>query len=283
MSIKSLFSIFIVALFLFSCSNDSNKIAENTELIRLKGEVRALKLEKSNKDSLLNESIAVFNEIQSNLAKIANKENEIRIQTENPKLNKEGKQFILQEIRNINFLRQENASKIKYLNAKIAEDGFKMDQMQLLINRLTLKVRDQEQQINALQDQLATLDKEYAELLDAYQEQTLLTLEALKDLNRCFYVSGSLKELVKNNVVVKKSGYIGEATSLKDGFNEDYFTEIDRTKTKKINVVGKKIRFITDHPSSSYQVVNKGSTQLIYIKNSNEFWKISKYLVVVVE
>ena len=119
------------------------------------------------------------------------------------------------------------------MNAKIAEDGFKMDQMQLLINRLTLKVRDQEQQINALQDQLATLDKEYAELLDAYQEQTLLTLEALKDLNRCFYVSGSLKELVKNNVVVKKSGYIGEATSLKMDLTKIISRKLTELKPKK--------------------------------------------------
>jgi hypothetical protein len=267
-----------------SCTNEATpKNSENATIAKLNSQVRLLTFEIKNKDSLLNESILTFNEIQNNLAKIANKENEIRIKTGDVNLNKEGKAWVLQEIRNINFLREENNHKIKQLNAQLKNKNIEITELKNMVNRLSLKVHDQNQQIASLQDELANLDAEYVKLFDAYQEQTLLNYETLKELNKSYYVVGSLKELKANNVIIQEGGFIGigENTLLKDNFNEKYFTEIDRRKTKTIKVIAKKIEFITDHPSSSYTIEDKGSIKIIQINNPDAFWKISRYLVII--
>ena len=65
--------------------------------------------------------------------------------------------------------------------------------------------------------------------------------------------------------------------------NDDYFTDVDLTKTDKIEVVGKRVKFITDHPSSSYDIISEGQNHTIQINDPKTFWKVSKYLVVVVD
>lgn len=280
-------SVFILGIMLLSSCKGENKpnekLQENTELVRLKGEVRSLKLEKTNKDSLLNESIYTFNEIQNNLARIGNKENEIRLKTEDVSLSTDNKKWILQEIRNINFLREENSLKIKKLNQQLQSKNLAISELQTMVNRLSLQVQSQDEQINSLQKELASLDGEYAKLFDAYQEQTILTFETLKELNKSFYTYGSLKELKANNVIIQEGGFIGigENTLLKDGFNEKYFTEVDRKKTRTLTVIAKKMYFVTDHPSSSYTILDKGNSKVIQITNPDAFWKISRYLVIV--
>lgn len=275
-------------LLLTACNNEKAvdlPVEDGGEIAKLRNEVRALEMEMSEKDSMLNESISTFNEIQENVAKISLKEREIRIKSGDVNLNQEDKQWIIQEIQNINFLREENIKKVNKLNKELQAKDLKINDLQLMVNRLAEQVQSQEDLIASLQVELANLDREYSKLFDAYMEQAELALETMRELNKVYYVYGSLEELKKNNVIVQEGGFIGigKKASIKDGFNEEYFTETDKHKTKKITVIGKKIRVISDHPSSSYSVEEKGGTKIITIKNVADFWKISKYLVVIVE
>src|SRR5690554_1680533 len=99
-------------LFVFSaCKDDPNSDSnatsdQDTEMIELRNKVAQLELESAQKDSALNEAISFFNEVQSNLAKISVKEEEIRVRSDNPELSQDDQEWILQEIQNINFLRK---------------------------------------------------------------------------------------------------------------------------------------------------------------------------------
>ena len=53
--------------------------------------------------------------------------------------------------------------------------------------------------------------------------------------------------------------------------------------TKEILVEGLKIRFITDHPSASYRLQTTGNNTKIIILNPKDFWRVTKYLVVLVD
>jgi len=55
------------------------------------------------------------------------------------------------------------------------------------------------------------------------------------------------------------------------------------TREDEIEVVGKKVKFITDHPSSAYNITSNGQNHTIKIMDPKSFWKVSKYLVVVVD
>lgn len=265
-------------------ATDSNS-GESEELARLRSENRELSNQLVEKDSVLNESIMLFNEIEENLAMINLKEDEIRYRSNDIELAEDGKQWILQEIQNINYLREANQKKVSELNKQLANKNLEIDQFKAMVSNLMNKIEVQEEEIEMLRTELAELDKEYVELLEAYQEQSQIAAETIQELNTVYYAYGSEEELINNGVIVKEGGFIGmgKKTSIKGDLNDDYFTKIDLTKEDKIDVVGKKVKFITDHPSSSYSIQTNGQNHSIKINDPKSFWKVSKYLVVVVD
>lgn len=284
------FSILCLSLIsLTACNSGSPEGSENTgeseEMARLRSENRDLQSQLEEKDSVLNDAIMLFNEIEENLAMINLKDDEIRLRSTNVEMPEDGKQWILQEIQNINYLREENGKKVDELNKMLQSDKLQIAELQTMVNNLLHQIQVQEEEIEMLRLELSDLDREYVELLEAYEEQTEITFETLKELNKAYYAYGTEEELVQNGVIVKEGGFIGinKRVSLKSDFNDAYFTQIDMSKDKTIEVVGKKIRFITDHPSGAYELVSLGQSHKIVIKDPKSFWKVSKYLVVVVE
>ena len=286
MNMKASPIIFLFALLAFaSCKSDTSNTEENQEIVRLRNEIRNLELAQAEKDALINESLDLFNEIQENIARIQNKEVEIRLMAEGGKNNTNQREWMLQELQKIQILREENTRKIKSLNTQIQGKENQIGQLHQMIENLQERIVAQDELILTLRNILVNQDEEYSKLFDAYMEQADLAEKSRKELSRAFYVYGSLDELKKNNVVVQTKGFIGmgKKSSLKDGFNEDYFTPIDKFEKKNIQIIGKKIQVISDHPSSSFTIIDNGNNKTISISNPYEFWKISKYLVVVVE
>jgi DNA repair exonuclease SbcCD ATPase subunit len=242
-------------------------------------------MQNSEKDLLIDESLSLFNEIQENIARIQHKEFEIRFLSEGGANNPQQKEWMLQELQNIQFLREENAKKIKALNAQIKGKEAQIGQLYQMIESLQERIISQDELILNLRNLLVNQDEDYSKLFDAYMEQTEIASTTRRELAKAYYVYGSLDELKKNNVVVQSKGFIGmgKKSSLKDGFNEDYFTPIDKFENKKIQIIGKKIQIISDHPSASYKIIDNGNNKTIDIVNPYEFWKISKYLVVIVD
>ncbi|MFK8038880.1 MAG: hypothetical protein AB8B74_11355 [Crocinitomicaceae bacterium] len=285
---KFLFTAFI-GLMMIACTTNTTD-APNTmdaeELAKLKSENRALQASLSEKDSVLNESLLLFNEIEENLAKINLKEDEIRFKSKDVELAEDGKQWILQEIQNINYLREANQKKIKTLNKQLKNSSGKITELENLISGLSSKIELQDQEIELLRTELSDLDREYVELLEAYQEQSVLTAETIQELNTAYYTYGSFDELESNGVLVKEGGFIGigKKTELNANFNEDYFTEIDVNKVSEIEVSGgKKIKLVSDHSSSSYSIETNGTKHILSISDPSKFWKVSKYLVIVTD
>jgi DNA repair exonuclease SbcCD ATPase subunit len=278
--------IFIFSLLtLFACKEDTSTQVEpdenNAELIQLKNQVEQLKLDNQMKDSVLNVSISYFNEIQDNLAKINIKEEQIRVKSSNPEFTEEDKEWVLQEIQNINFLRQQNASKVRSLQGKVKDQTLKISELESMIDRLVLQIQSRDEHIESLQRTLADLDMEYAELFDEYQEQVELALDVMKELNAVHYAYGTLDELLENGVVVREGGFIGigKKTTIADDMNEDYFQHLDKTKTTQLKIIGEKPEIVTDHPVGSYEW--KGSKLIIL--DAQKFWRVSNYLVVTVK
>lgn len=284
-----IYSLFIVSV-LFACNTepettDSVGGDNSEELARLRSENRELQTQLAEKDSVLNESIMLFNEIEENLAMINLKEDEIRFRSNDIELAEDGKQWILQEIQNINYLREANQKKVSELNKQLENKNVQLDEFKTMVANLMNKIEVQEEEIEMLRVELADLDKEYVELLEAYQEQSQIAAETLQELNTVYYAYGSEKELIENGVIVKEGGFIGigKKNVLKGDFNDDYFTKINLNDTKEIEIVGEKTKFITDHPSSSYDLISEGQNHTIKINDPKSFWKVSKYLVVVVD
>jgi hypothetical protein len=101
-----------------SCTekSDGDSTSDSTDAIELQNRIDQLELDNALKDSVINESLSFFNEIQTNLEAIGIRRKEIQDLTANPEFSPSDKNWVLEQIRQINFLRQDNAAKVNQLN-----------------------------------------------------------------------------------------------------------------------------------------------------------------------
>ena len=284
-----IFSVLLFASLLFaSCKQEptGNDTDLNTgELSSLQNKINQLELDNAMKDSVINESLAFFNEIKSNLEAIGIRKDEIRAISGNSEISGDDKEWILEEIQHINYLREDNARKVRQMQDQMKKNGVKIKELEVMIESLMKDIQWKDEQITMLQSELNNLDREYSALFDAYQEQAIKLDAVTDEMNSVYYSYGTEEELRDNGVIEKKNGFmgIGKKTSLKDDLNDQYFTRVDGTKVSTIKIVGEDMRFITYHPKSSYQLNPSGNGTTIKILDHSEFWKISKYLVIIVD
>jgi chromosome segregation ATPase len=283
---SKILSAFILIFVIFSCkqepSNNGESGGSNTEL---ENKIKQLELDNSMKDSVINESLVFFNEIQSNLEAIGSRKDEIRAVSDNKEVSPEDKKWILEEIQNINYLRDENAGKVRQMKDQLKKNGVKIIQLEVMIESLMKDIQWKDEQISLLQSELNNLDKEYSVLFDAYQEQAVKLDQVTDAMNTVYYAYGSSKELQENKIIEKKNGFLGmgKKTELVASINDSYFTKVDAKKKTRINIEGTDIQLITYHPRSSYKLELTGNKTTIVILDASQFWKISKYLVAVID
>ncbi|MFT5858793.1 MAG: chromosome segregation ATPase [Flavobacteriaceae bacterium] len=278
----------ISLLFITGCKEDTSGTVDNsesTDVTELQNRIKQLELTNTLKDSVINESLLFFNEIQENLETIGIRKDEIRVLSNNSEITNTDKQWILEQIRQINFLREDNARKVKRLNEQMSTNGLKIEELEIMIESLLKDIQWKDEQIKLLESELNDLDAEYSKLFSAYQDAEI-TIESLTmDMNTVYYAYGSAKELRDNGVVEKRNGFIGigKKIRLKDEFNDEYFTKIDANKNKEVIIEGVGVHFVTIHPTASYTLSEEGPRTRIKITDVSEFWKVSKYLVVTVQ
>lgn len=284
---KFLSVLFLSLILITSCTEktEPDSVADTSDSTELQNRINQLELDNALKDSVINESLLFFNEIQTNLEAIGIRRKEIQDLTSNPEFSPSDKTWVLEQIRQINFMREDNAAKIKQLSAELKKEQFQIKELEIMIESLMKDIEWKDEQISLLQSELNQLDSEYSKLFDAYQEKSIKVDELTSEINTVYYAYGSANELSANGVIEKKNGFIGIGKSirLKDEFNDDYFTKINANKKKVINVDGEHARFITVHPSGSYNLESANGLTKLTITDASEFWKISKYLVIVVD
>jgi hypothetical protein len=70
---------------------------------------------------------------------------------------------------------------------------------------------------------------------------------------------------------------------LQHDFNKNYFVRIDARNTKSIPLYSSHAKILTNHPKSSYTLEKENGNFVLLIVDTDEFWSVSKYLVVEVE
>ncbi len=271
---------------LFSCQQKSENGSNNEGVNKdLENKISQLEFENAQKDSVINESLAFFNEIQANLEAIGMRKDKIRNLSEGSELEPDDKKWILEEIRRINYLREDNSRLVKRLNEQLDKNGVRIKELEVMVESLLQDIKWKDMQIATLQEELDRLDSQYSALFDAYQEQSIKVDQLQNKLNKVYYAYGSSEELETNKIISKKNGFIGigRRLELRSDFNTEYFTEGNLAKMKSLDVRGENARFLTDHPPSSYTIVPTPTGARIKISDPSEFWKISKYLVVLVD
>lgn len=281
---KLLGTLFLITV-LFACKEEPQQRTDTADIALLKSQMEQMELDAQLKDSIVNESLSFFNEIQENLLAIGVKEESVRQQSGDTEIANNEREMVLNEIRQINNLRTDNAKKMTQLQDQMKNSGMKIIELEAMVNRLMHQLADKDVEIQSLQKELEQKNKDFARLFDAYQEKDYQIDLMKEDMNTAYYVYGTEKELLKNEVISKNKGFvgIGKKVRLKEDFNENYFTKIDKRSKKDFLISGDKIELISTHPTSSYDLIPVGENTKLVVKDAKGFWKVSQYLIVVVK
>jgi len=253
------------------------------------------------KDSTILDFVSTMNEIQMNMDSIKELQNIVRMDTSSgSEMGVDKKQRIISDISILNEILQENMKKISELQKKLNASNMKNSVLQKSVYILKKQISEKEKEIVLLKEEVSKLNIDVSNLNTELETAVTVNEEkdktiALKDekinsqivaLNTAYYVFGSSRELMDHNIIVKENGVLGLGKTLvmsKD-FDRNYFTKIDIRDLKTVKLFVKKAKIVTVHPEGSYHFI-KGDKNIIdnlSIDNPKEFWKTSKYLVIVI-
>jgi hypothetical protein len=252
------------------------------------------------KDSSIASFLNDFSAIQANLDSIKQLEKIVSVQSgSNRELNSSQKQRIIEDIAMLHQLLQKNKELTASLQKKLKNANLKIGDLEETIAGLELLVKNMEAQANEQDIVIADLTTEVKKLnVDIVQlNQKILAVETvsqqkseiidsqMESLNKAYYAFGTMKELKDNGIIEKSGGVIGigKTAVMKKDFNKDYFTEIDIRNFDFLRLMAKKAELITVHPEGSFHFTGKKQADTLFIDNTAEFWKASKYLVVLTD
>lgn len=279
------FVLFIPIILLVACNQ------QKVEQLQVKND--SLAVASQQKDSLITNFVKSLNDISDNLDQIKKKENIISLNTQgNTELKQDVKDKISDDVKSIYDMMLRNKQLIASLSKKLRASNLKMKEFQKMIERLKTQLQEKDVEINNLRNKLLGLNIQIDSLnikIDTlfFQniQKTKVIVEQKNELNTAYYVFGTDKELKKQKIISKKGGFvgIGGVRKLMHDFNKDYFTKINISKTKTIEIFMKKAKIITNHPSDSYKIYGNNKVDSLVITNPKKFWSVSKYLVIEVK
>jgi len=242
------------------------------------------------RDSLINDYMATFNQIEKDLKYIKEQENILGNQSKDPEFKDDNSKQIVRDIQLVNALIEKNKQKIADLNSKLKKSGLEINGLNEKLAMLSKNIEERDKAIESLthelskrDEQIAELNTEVTQIKDSVKYQKEIVNQKVDQLHTAYITYGNYKELKEKHIVNKEGGLLGlgSTKTLNEDISNEYFTEVDITKTKSFPVFSKEAELITEHPADSYEWVTEGDTiTYMIVLNPQEFWKLSKYAVV---
>jgi DNA repair exonuclease SbcCD ATPase subunit len=245
----------------------------------------------TSRDSVISEWITTFDDIEKNIAMIKEKEKIITLNSSNKEISADKRTQVIEDIKYINTLLEQNKKKIASLTAQLKNSGGTIKALQTKITELEASMKQNEAEITDLKTALVDkkfeveqLNTQVIVLNDTIVKKDEKITSQTNELNKAFYVCGTYKELKAKGLLTKEGGFIGlgKTESLTGNLPENAFTQIDITQAKYILIDAKSAKLISEHPAGSYEFIRDENKRIktIDIKDPALFWKISKYAVV---
>ncbi len=269
------------------------------ELFSLQTRNKDLSIVLTERDSVVNELVDAFTEIEENLKFVKQKRSQLTIDG-----NKEGRldreKSIIEDINLMNQILEESSKRIAELEKRLKNSGFELKSFKRKLAKLNKTIEEQSTQIAGLRTELEEknvlladlntkvfeMETEIANQSETIESKEMLIEEKVNELNKAYMAYGTYKELKDKGLLSKDGGFmwIGRNTTIREDFDQDYFTELNIQDTKSIPLHAKKATVVSEHPNNSYTLVEEdGMIAYLKINNPEEFWRISKYAVIAVK
>ncbi len=282
--------LFILSVAFFaSCSHQTSDVK------KLQQENDSLLQAKSHLENETNDYLTSMNEIEDNFSKIKEMENYIQV-NKSSENTPDIRTKINDDVIQISEILKANKEKLAILNHKLSRSNLRIAALEQTVARLNTTLNEKIQLIQSLSDELKIKDATITELSKNVDtlHQTVNTLSAQKQqqqnelaaqdakLHTAWYVFGTAKEL-KAQKIITSGGLFSSEKVLQKDFNKQYFVKIDIRQVKTIPLYSKKVKILTTHPQGSYTLDKKDGNYVLTIKDYNEFWSVSRYLVIQVD
>jgi hypothetical protein len=280
--------ILILALFMVTgCGKKKEQ-----QILDLQEKNARLVAESGKKDSLMNELFTSINDIERNLSDItASEKLIIDAPVDEKRMNTDVRDRIMEEIILINNIMKENKKQLASLKDQLKKSGARVAALQETINLLTKRLEEKELEVAGLKEQLVKLNFTIEALnatVDTLREETASQSKVISqqdaligEMNTIWYVIGTKKELTEMGIIEKAGGLFNGDMKMNEMINPDDFKTADMRTLTMIPFESEKAELITLHPEGSYKLLEENEMiKGIEITNATEFWKSSRFLVI---
>ena len=293
----TIFSLAILLVLMASCGKRS------ADYQALKAQNDSLQNAKLKLQDEVDGYFSAMNEIEQNIEKIKSTQNSISVQPVGQEMTDDVRTKIKEDMSYLNEMLQTNKDELDRLKAKLRKSGFRSTELEQTISRLSKSLEEESSKVAELQIQLSQKDSLITQLSSSVndmgkniedlsvnvkekdtkiKEKESKIKEQDETIHTAWYVFGTKKEL-KEQKIITSDGLFSPQRVLQSDFNKNYFVRIDARNTKSIPLYSTRAKILTTHPKSSYTLEKENGNFILLIVEPNQFWSISKYLVIEVE
>lgn len=172
-----------------------------------------------------------------------------------------------------NYSRQAEES-VKALKNQVAQQAAEIETLQAALKDANVKIEDLTNQVSSLNTTVENVTSQR----DAAEQEAV---RIANELNTCYYVIGSNKELKANNIIQKK--FLGKTKVMEGDYELSYFTKADKRSLTEIPLHSAKAKVMTKQPAGSYEIIDKDGVKTLRITNATKFWELSNFLVIQID
>ena len=276
---KTIFLLVAIATLFASCTNGPKK----ADLISQNDSLRSVL---ASRDAAMDEMINTINVVEQGFKAINEAQGRINLDA----AAEQSKLVTLQkDINFINETLQKNKQQIAELEEKLSKNQSYSKQLKTMVEKLKKELAEKNEQIAALQQELSQKNIHIEELDKSVQQLTgsvdeLSATKAANEkiisaqenaLNTVWYAIGTKSELKEQKILDGKK-VLRDAAA-----NMSYFTKCDRRELKTVETHEKNAKLLTTHPEGSYKLErNSEKKYVLTITDADNFWSVSKYLVI---
>jgi chromosome segregation ATPase len=248
------------------------------------------------RDSAFNKVLTVIEQAEAQIKEIKNRENMVSVNS-GKDMTESDRAVLIEDLALIDQLIKETNQKVANISERLEKSNIEVSAFKRKVKKLAEQLAQQETSISELKQTLAQKDLEIKDLNERVtgltseneQQAELISLQVdiidkkEREINTAYYAIDTEDELIAKGLIAKEGGFLGlgKTRDLNDNVPITKLMEIDRTLVDQLEINGKKIEVVTEHPQDSYELVEEeGVVKYLKIQNPEEFWKISKFLVV---
>ena len=153
-----------------------------------------------------------------------------------------------------------------------------LETQQGIINDLTQQLAAAHVQINTLNTRVDSLNEVNTAVRQEKRRAQEETTRVTNELNTCYYVIGTDKELKAHNIIEKR--FLRKTKLMEGDYEKSYFTKADKRTLTTLQLHSKNVKVMSTHPAGSYEIVDNGGEKSLHILDATRFWEQSNFLVI---